>query len=83
MSLNQLRFDLVERHASFIEEECALLRDFHRPFVVRINMPVRSAAGREFDIDALFKQGSGDDEDNQQHKCQVEQRRNIYLAQGH
>ena len=74
---------LRQIHALFVERINAGVADFDGADVALFNLPVRLAAAREFKIDALFQQRRGDDENNEQHECKVEQRRDVDFAQRH
>src|SRR5437899_12842048 len=47
----------------------------------RVNGLILRATGWDHQVHTAFQQWRGDHENNEQHKSEIEQRRNIYLAQ--
>src|SRR5207237_10850605 len=55
----------------------------HGSPIVRIDDLARSVSGWELDVHALVQQRCGDHENDQQHKGQIQERRDIDLTQGY
>src|SRR5882762_3771562 len=75
--------DLRQGHALAIECVIPLRTDFQRPEILFPQRSVRFAARRQFQLEPLLEERRGDDEDDEQHERQVEQRRDVDVAQRH
>src|SRR2546430_2356434 len=75
--------DLRQGHTLAIERVISLRTDFQRPEILFPQRPVRFAARRQLQLEPLLEERRGDDEDDEQHERQVEQRRDVDVAQRH
>lgn len=80
--LHQFALDLVKLHFHTFDRVRSLSGNLHCPNVFFMNRSVRLAIDfGQMKVDTLFEQWGGDDEDDQQHECEVEERRDVDIAQ--
>ena len=81
MIRNQFLFNLPERQRLVVEHVAARLIHLDGANVVPVQRPVRLSAAGEVERQALLEQRRGDHENNQQHERQVDERRDVEVAQ--
>jgi hypothetical protein len=79
--LHQLRRQSFKVHHLIIEPDRVGAIDRHRLHMRRVNGRILRAAGWDHQVHTAFEQRRCNHEYDEQHKSEIQQRRNIYLAQ--
>ena len=81
---DQRRFDLVQRHFFSGHDVRTVARNLdHSPLIFGGRVLIFLAARGQIQLDALLQKRCGDHENDQQHERQIQQRRDVDVAERH